>query len=107
MARTPAFDGIIRAIRLARAFDVAGISTKEGLERAAAARQPTRRDVLKGMGAAGLGLLATPSIARAVPRANASVGIVGAGLAGLSAADTLAAAGIAATLYEGRDRIGG
>jgi monoamine oxidase len=117
VGRTAGFDGIIRAIRLARTFDAACISTAEGFERAAKARDeqqrasaagyPSRRDVLKGMGAATLGVLAAPSQADAVPRSNASVGIVGAGLAGLSAADTLAAAGIAATLYEGRDRIGG
>jgi monoamine oxidase len=117
VGRTAGFDGVIRAIRLARTFDAAGISTAEGFERAANVRDeqqrastagyPSRRDVLKGLGAATLGVLAAPSQADAVPRSNASVGIVGAGLAGLCAADTLAAAGIAATLYEGRDRIGG
>lgn len=119
MGRTLAFDGIVRAIRLARAFEEQGISTREGLERAAAARErrrtrpadsqagTTRRDLLKGMGATALGVLGLPLAARATPRVNASVGIVGAGLAGLSAADALVAAGIAATIYEGRDRIGG
>jgi monoamine oxidase len=109
----------VRALRLAKAFEDLGISTQEGLERAAAVRQQqrsspaagsgaTRRDILKGIGAAtAIGLLGVPRIARATPRANASVGVVGAGLAGLSAADSLAAAGIAATIYEGRDRIGG
>jgi monoamine oxidase len=67
----------------------------------------TRRDLLKGIGAAAIGLLGASRIARAAPRANASVGIVGAGLAGLAAADSLAATGIAATIYEGRERIGG
>ena len=119
MGRTLAFDGIVRAIRLAQAFEAEGISTEEGLERAAAARAcrrssppasaagTTRRDLLKGVGATALGVLGLPLIGRAAPRVNASVGIVGAGLAGLSAADALASAGIAATIYEGRDRIGG
>jgi monoamine oxidase len=111
VGRTLGFDGIIRALRLAKVFEERGISTSEGLERAAGARErqrATRRDVLKGIGAtAAIGLLGVPRIGRATPRANASVGIVGAGLAGLSAADSLAAAGIAATTYEGRDRIGG
>ncbi len=121
MGRTPGFDGIVRALRLAKAFEDLGIPTREGLERAAVARQrqrsrraaepaqgATRRDILKGIGAtAAIGLLGIPKIGSPAPRANASVGIVGAGLAGLSAADTLAAAGIAATIYEGRDRIGG
>jgi monoamine oxidase len=112
---------MVRALRLAKTFEDLGISTREGLERAAAARErqrstratesapgATRRDILKGIGAtAAIGLLGIPKIGSAAPRANASVAIVGAGLAGLSAADTLAAAGIAATIYEGRDRIGG
>jgi monoamine oxidase len=118
MGRTLGFEGIIRALRLAQAFEDRGISTREGLERAAAARGrqlawrrarsgATRREVLKGIGAATVGVLGAPLVARATPRASASVGIVGAGLAGLSAADSLAAARIAATVYEGRDRIGG
>jgi monoamine oxidase len=119
VGRTLAFDGIVRAIRLAQAFEEQGISTSEGLARAAAARErqrsrppamqtgTSRRDLLKGMGATALGVLGLPLLARATPRVNASVGIVGAGLAGLAAADSLAAAGIAATIYEGRDRIGG
>ncbi len=121
MGRTLGFDGIIRALRLATVFEDRGISTRDGLARAAVARKrqyatraaavppgATRRDILKGIGAtAAIGLLGVPRIGRATPRANASVGIVGAGLAGLSAADSLAAAGIAATIYEGRDRIGG
>lgn len=121
MGRTLGFDGIIRALRLATTFEDRGLSTREGLERAAAAaaqerrrlrpaqipRGTTRRDALKGIGAAAISLLGAPAIGRAAPRSQASVGIVGAGLSGLAAADSLAAAGIAATIYEGRDRIGG
>jgi monoamine oxidase len=120
VGRTLGFDGIKRAFRLAKSFEDQRISTREGLERAAVAREryrvsrasaadlrPSRRDVLKTIGAtAAFGLVGAHPIG-AVPRAAASVGIVGAGLAGLSAADSLAAAGSAATIYEGRDRIGG
>jgi monoamine oxidase len=115
VARTLGFDGIVRALRLAKVFEDRKISTSEGLERVSAARArqreanavgSTRRDVLKGMGAA-MATLGVRHLAWAAPRRNVSVGIVGAGLAGLSAADTLAAKGIAATIYEGRDRIGG
>lgn len=42
--------------------------------------------------------------ARTAPR---TIGIVGAGVAGLAAARTLADAGVAATVFEARDRIGG
>jgi hypothetical protein len=64
VGRTLGFDGIIRALRLAKAFEDRGISTKEGLERAALTRErhrasrttaaapsTSRRDVLKGIGA--------------------------------------------------------
>ena len=113
MSRTSGFADIIRALRLATAFERDGVSTAEGLERLADARTrrtqhgPTRRDVLKGIGvAAATGVFGSTASASPV-RPTASVGIVGGGLAGLSAADTLAGAGIAATIYEGRDRIGG
>jgi monoamine oxidase len=39
--------------------------------------------------------------------ASPSVGIVGAGLAGLACADALASRGIAATVYEAANRVGG
>ncbi|MFN7918265.1 MAG: NAD(P)/FAD-dependent oxidoreductase [Vicinamibacterales bacterium] len=113
MSRTPGFADIIRALRLATAFERDGVSTAEGLEQIDAARVRrertghSRRDVLKGLGAAAAtGVFGSTVLAKPA-RPSASVGIVGAGLAGLAAADTLAGAGIAATIYEGRDRIGG
>src|SRR5262245_27115233 len=59
-----------------------------------------------GIVAAALGPLA-PGVARSVPRAPGRVAIVGAGLAGLACADTLAARGIAATVFEASGRVGG
>lgn len=117
MARTAAFDQLIRAMRVGAFCADRGLSTRDGLEQLAqvqhrrqrVAREgvTTRREVLKGLGAAAVGVLAAPRAGTAVPRASASVGIVGAGMAGLAAADTLAASGIAATLYEARPRLGG
>lgn len=115
MARTSAFDRLVRALKLARSFEADGLTTRDGLQRAAFARErqraaqahPTRRDALKGIGAAAIATVGTPLLATAAPKVDGSVGIVGAGLAGLAAADRLAAAGLAATVYEARDRMGG
>ena len=54
-------------------------------------------------------LAASPAkLVLAAPRPkNISVGIVGAGLAGLACADTLQTAGLNATIYEARRRVGG
>lgn len=103
----------MRAMRLATAFEREGIPTAEGLECVAATRArasqhgPSRRNVLKGLGAAAATGIFGSTVSAKAAKPTASVGIVGAGLAGLAAADTLAGAGIAATVYEGRDRIGG
>src|SRR3954468_15647665 len=105
MPRTP----LLRALeRLARAHQRAerrGIARAELRER----RAYTRRDVIKRRGALGAALavgpsvLARPAMAARAPR----VAIVGAGIAGLNAALTLQDKGIAATLYEAADHVGG
>ena len=119
MSRSRAFRDLIRALRVAQFCEARNIPTSEGLERAAArlgARQPhrpSRRDFLARAGAgalAGGASLLTPFArqAFAAPRPPAvDVAIVGAGLAGLACADTLRARGIAATVYEARQRAGG
>lgn len=66
----------------------------------------SRRRLLQGAGAAVLaGPFATSSSAAA--QSGLSVAVIGAGLAGLSAALRLADAGIAVTVYEARSRVGG
>lgn len=70
------------------------------------AHDPARRTLLSRAAA----LAAAPALARWTPAAAAGqkrVVIVGAGLAGLTAAWTLAKAGVHAALYEGSARIGG
>jgi len=67
----------------------------------------TRRQVLK-MGALAFGALALPGAGRSrglsgTPR----IGIVGAGISGLTAALTLKDKGLESTIYEASDRIGG
>ncbi len=64
----------------------------------------SRRGFLVGSAAA----LASLTACRAPPRPDAPrIAIVGAGIAGLSAALTLADAGIASTVYEASERVGG
>ena len=105
MARTP----LARAFELlAREHDAAeslGVKPAELRERAFTRRELLRRGVVVGAAAAaGPGVLA-----RAARAASGSprVAIVGAGIAGLNAALTLQDKGIAATVYEASDRVGG
>jgi monoamine oxidase len=91
MARTPLMDRVERAA-----------------EEAAPARELTRRELLRYAGA--LGLAATAA-GRWLPEASGAtaprIAVVGAGLAGLSAAYRLRQAGYTATVYEASDRVGG
>ena len=117
MPRSSLFADVSRALRIALWCEREGLSTSEGLERAAgaahqaAARRRSRREVLAGMArltAAG----AVTSLAGPVPlalarRSSPSVGIVGAGLAGLACGDTLRTKGIVAALYDASTRSGG
>ena len=65
-----------------------------------------RRDVLAGLAAAGITANFDHPALAATPR-NSRIAIIGAGLAGLVALDRLVAAGLDATIYEARGRIGG
>jgi monoamine oxidase len=74
-------------------------------EHAIRAARPTRRQLLVG-GAALVGYASLPRLAHARAR-GASIGIVGAGIAGLNCALTLADAGVEARVYEASGRVGG
>jgi len=119
MARCAAFQNLTRIVRIARFCDRHGLSTREGLESAAALEAATvergasRREFVYGaakLAALGaIGAVAGPSgRALATPRPpGGDVAIIGAGLAGLVCADELRRHGVLATIYEASDRAGG
>jgi monoamine oxidase len=113
MPRSKIFHDLTRIARVARLCDRHGLTNDRGLAqfvRAAERRNivpKTRREALAGLGAAAtMGLVPwRKAFAKRPP--NADIAIVGGGIAGLACADTLRAAGVNATLYEARDRLGG
>jgi monoamine oxidase len=109
MSHSPFFHEIMRTFALARWCERNDISPREGLERRAEARDRAirRRTLLGAVPALGAGLLVPRRGRAAPPQIDVDVAIVGAGMAGLACADTLADAGVLATLYEARDRLGG
>jgi monoamine oxidase len=120
MARSPLFDNLSRIVRIARFCESEQISTAEGMERIAHLesiadeQRRSRREFMANIGRAavvGAAASLTPGMARAFPGGNdgsdVSVGIVGAGLAGLSCAYELKGKGITASLYEASGRAGG
>jgi len=127
MARTPLFAAVDRALRIARAAERAGVPVPEAVERerearsrAGGASRPaaspamSRRRFLAAGATAAAGL-ALPGCVTRYPRgAVAAPGpggdpviVVGAGIAGLTAAYRLAAAGVPVVVIEAQDRVGG
>ena len=109
MARTPLLRSIIKLAREHERAAQRGVPVEAIREWDRRAREQrnqafTRRSFL-GASALAVGALATPrwSLAQTQPR----IAIVGAGIAGLSAALKLADNGVACTVYEATDRVGG
>jgi monoamine oxidase len=114
VARSDAFTRLKRLGTVYRAAARSGLPVEEFLQaREAAEDGLTRRNLLKLGAAAGGGALVLgatgPATATAAPRRSGSprVVVVGAGIAGLTAALGLQDAGIPATVYEATERAGG
>jgi len=113
MAHTPFFATLRRSLRLAATLERHGFSTGDGLERIEAARATglSRRDFMKTAGLAAAGAAFAPDPARLPVNINAAtapnVVIVGAGVAGLTAAYRLGRAGVKARVFEASKRVGG
>lgn len=105
MSRSRLFDDVRRIFALGSFCEENGLSTTEGqarLEERRAARL-SRRTVVKGASTALAVGVASRSLAQTGPR----IAIIGAGMAGLAAADRLRAKGYSATIFEANTRVGG
>lgn len=107
MARTPLFGLLQRAARIARASTLMGQPVNELHERVVETRiDPERRRVLQGAGAALL-LGGCAQMPRPIGAIDDEVVVVGAGIAGLTAAWRLRQAGVRVRLFEAQGRVGG
>ena len=109
MGRTPAFDSLIRLLQQARRRNLAAKGAPPPLTKEQA--RWTRRRFMRAAAAAGG---AATVVASAFPRLLSADGrrlprviVVGAGIAGLNAAYQLKKAGVEATVFEARSRLGG
>lgn len=107
MSRSPLFGKLLQSLRLASWLDANRVSTAEGLERREE-RAFQRRALLAGsLGAIGCAATGGLPAARAAGGGGARVVVVGAGLAGLTAAVRLQQAGVRAQVYDAQRRVGG
>jgi monoamine oxidase len=110
MARTPLLQAFVELARDHRIAEERNISPAEARkERREKSREVTRREFLGATAVIGAGLFldAIPFVRTLSAKTTPRIAIVGAGIAGLTAALTLSDAGFPATVYEASGRIGG
>src|SRR5688572_3041654 len=108
MGRTPLFRRLRRALALADGASTAAMPTREYVEQHAAQRAQTRRQFLAS--GAALGTLASVpacTVRHPVSAESPRIAVIGAGIAGLTAAYRLARAGLPATVFDSWNRVGG
>jgi monoamine oxidase len=107
MARTRLAQQLQEAATAARESWERGVDVDQVLEE----RRTTRRELLRDAGALGAAALGVGALGRFAPAARATtqprIVVVGAGLAGLTAAYRLKQAGYDACVHEAADRVGG
>src|SRR5262245_13515721 len=107
MSHSPLFSQLARLMRIANWCEREGVPTSEGLVIADEVEATGRRQFLARAGAYAVGSAVASVVS---PRSNVfagpapSIGIVGAGLAGLACADTLKVKGLLAAIYDANNR---
>src|SRR5688500_2487609 len=109
MARSPLFRVLRRMQRAHRLSALTGVPVDELISRQRETRGLNRRQLLQAAGVVGLAplLKACPTGSETPVPSGETVGIVGAGMAGLHCAHRLKKLGITATVYEAQERVGG
>ena len=119
MARTPHLHALRKLFRDFRRAEASGITLTElqdgraetaerSFREGTPASSPSRRQFVVGGAAAAAGAMVSLKLGRALAQGAPRIAIVGGGIAGLSAALTLADAGYASTIYEALpNRVGG